>query len=219
MDQSEKSFVPSSAMVFNKVAWLEHYSSEHQGTEQSSAEQNGAGPSGASSRASSPQTAPGDALKTRDGTSGEGMPEALEGEPNFVPDKKGKCHGLIHAKTLSMGRLGAQNGERFMFGTVVSVAQHPALGLVIVGWQPHAELMMRRRINEDTGREYNYRAPAEFTVVLPVEERSFVIPQGVGGMGKSMMAYSVDAKGKLLHWARQAAEMMNSYGVQEALEV
>lgn len=175
------------SILFNKVSWTEFYGADPSPQLQNEAET----------------------------PSSESSAEATAGQ-NFESDSKGKAHGLVQAKTLNMKRLGAVNGERFMFGTVVSVAPHPEGGQVIVGWQPHAEIMSHRRTLKDTGREYNYRAPTELAVVLPVEERTFQVPKGTGGMGQSTMVYATDAKGNTLPWAKDAAEMMNQYEDSQA---
>lgn len=58
---------------------------------------------------------------------------------------------------------------------------------------------------------WNYKAPIDEAVLLPVEERTFHIPKGRGGMGQSMIVYAIDSKGELLTWAKDAFEYMASY--------
>lgn len=132
---------------------------------------------------------------------------------NFRADAQGRAHGLINSRTLNVLRLGAGKGDSFQHGcTVVSVASQPGGAQVIVGWQPRAEIMARRRfLSAENDREYNYRAPIDQAVILPVDDRTFEIPRGTGGMGQSMMVFSVDAKGKLLPWAAEAALMIEHY--------
>lgn len=174
--------VSTEAMIFNRVSWLEFYGDK--------------------------PVLEGEATESAASKS----PDEVAAENNFLPDEKGKAHGLVQTKTLNMGRLGALGGESFMFGTVVSVAPHPdGVRQVVVGWQSHAEIMARRRTHKSTGRAYNYRAPQEHAVLLPVEARTIEVPRKAGGMGQAVMAYAVDAKGVVLPWAKEAAEAIAAY--------
>lgn len=173
--------VNTDAMIFNRISWLEFYGENPLSEGQES----------------EPVTSK--------------SPQEVASDNNFVADEKGKAHGLVQAKTLNMGRLGAVGGESFMFGTVVSVAPHPdGVRQVVVGWQPHAEIMARRRTHK-SGRTYNYRAPQEHAVLLPVEARTIEVPRKAGGIGQAAMAYAVDAKGAVLPWAKEAAEAIAAY--------
>lgn len=174
--------VNTEAMIFNRISWLEFYGEK--------------------------PVPEGEAIESAASKS----PEEVASENNFLADDKGKAHGLVQAKTLNMGRLGARGGESFMFGTVVSVAPHPdGVRQVVVGWQAHAEIMARPRTHKPSGRVYNYRAPHEHAVLLPVEARTIEVPRKAGGIGQAVMAYAVDAKGAVLPWAKEAAEAIAAY--------
>lgn len=114
---------------------------------------------------------------------------------NFRVADNGKCLGLIQARGINVQRLGAERGASFQYGVlVVSVAPHPdGRGQVIVGWQTSCIVHAERR--KHGAREYNYTCAPESRHVVPVEERTQVVPRGTGGMGQTMFTYGRDAQG------------------------
>ena len=102
--------------------------------------------------------------------------------------------------------------------TVVILAPHRQRGQLVVGWYKDATVYdrYRDRREDSLGMEqswYNFEAVLEDCVLVPPNERQFVIPQGQGAVGQKNICYplEIDGSPKDKPWMREALEYVEHY--------
>lgn len=136
----------------------------------------------------------------------------------------GYCYGFAQLGKVNNGfnfkRLGASPAEEEVDDVlVILVATRPGLSRqVVVGWYASAtcyDTWYRRADDADPSAYggYNFIATEDECVLLPVEERTWEIPKGKGGMGQAQVAYSRDARGGRLDrpWMRKTLRRIRQY--------
>jgi 5-methylcytosine-specific restriction protein A len=114
------------------------------------------------------------------------------------PVKKSEENAANKRRTIRIERLGASNHDPHIDNvTVIWTAPHPAGSTYIVGWYRHATVFRTHQTAEALSYRmrndvYVYNVVAQFadTKLLPVEERTFEIPRGTGGMGQCNVWYA-----------------------------
>lgn len=139
---------------------------------------------------------------------------------NFQPEDA-RCYGFVRTQ----GQSNAFNLDRIFLeedaegngvgGIVVCVSRSPNLdSQVIVGWYTNATCLVKMAIDEnDDNRWWTHHAAVEDCVLLPLDLRSHVIPQGKGGMGQSNVFYPLDERRqpRSLAWVDDALEFIADY--------
>lgn len=122
---------------------------------------------------------------------------------NFLPNQ-GNMYGYVpRSSRINIRNLGADNESQKISGvTVVWIARSPRdKKIYIVGWYREAtiyndsdHIILRRPGNFDVG--YQIVAPAEYAMLLPIDQRLFQIPtagsNGRGNLGQSPLWYGRD---------------------------
>ena len=119
---------------------------------------------------------------------------------NFAPID-GWCHGYAQVSR----RSGGFNLRRIDHGAldghaggvlVIMVARSPALGSqVVVGWYSRATVFAQAMDRPSGYGLYNFEAPRDGCVLLPIETRLWRVPKGAGGMGQANVLYVLDDDG------------------------
>ena len=132
---------------------------------------------------------------------------------------------------ININRLGASNREEYIDGvTIVWVATHASKGRMIVGWYKNARVYREQQKFEIDRRKFYYPngdsdsasfyfvAKAEDSVLLPIDERSYRLPKG---MGQSNIWYGnsdVDIKIRSFINSYNGDTLYDAQGYKERLE-
>jgi hypothetical protein len=118
---------------------------------------------------------------------------------NFKP-YDGLCYGYVQSRsrTINLGRLEAEDDDTFVDDvTVIWTATPPKGGRVIIGWYRGARVYRTLQVGRLKGREvhgtkvgYFVRTRAEDAVLVPIDQRNFLVPHhGKGLPGQASVFY------------------------------
>ena len=136
---------------------------------------------------------------------------------NFVVTS-GKVFGFVRPVRdgrINVGKLGAPKNAVSIDGIdVVITARRPGGNTVVVGWFKNATVFEREQLVSDPSalhksngvKSYRYEAKAEDVKLLLPEQRTFVVPRGMSGMGQSNVWYADNATNTWLGQVRQLVE-------------
>lgn len=119
---------------------------------------------------------------------------------NFAPYSD-KVYGYVRpaGKQIKIERLGTDaDAETISNVTVIWTARHPKGGTVIVGWykgaivhRHYANFSDSPSLHKKNGIDgYWIEDKSSNATLLPIDERTFEIPRGKGGMGQSNVCYA-----------------------------
>jgi hypothetical protein len=123
---------------------------------------------------------------------------------NFLQEK-GKIFGYVQPviphNTIKIERIGAEPKDNFINNVLtVWVSKSPSGGVYIIGWYKNATIFRNiQKPSSKTNRKYKGEIFGYYVIakqsnctLLPLDNRTFQIPRGKGGMGQSNVWYADD---------------------------
>lgn len=143
-------------------------------------------------------------------------------------EANGKLYGYfqpsMQTHAIALERIDSTAGDKNVLRhtLVVFVAPRTNFGQVIVGWYKNAEVF-REQVHHSPGKPKKFghfcSAKAGDCVLLPDENRNFVIPFGKDGMGQSNICYTLNGDGsrKQAPWIQKAFDFIDDYQASDIL--
>ena len=141
---------------------------------------------------------------------------------NFSPIK-GKCYGYVQPVrwgTISLNRIGDDyKPDRINGVIVVWIATHPkAKGTFIIGWYKNATVFSKFQESNMASRnnyDYNIVAKEEDCTLLPLDQRTFLIPRAKdankGFLGQSNVWYADSSEEKVRKFRKDVLDYIQNF--------
>lgn len=144
---------------------------------------------------------------------------------NFDPID-GRLFGYVQTKnaTVNISRLGAKPDDDFIDGVrIIFISTHENFGPVVIGWYENARVWRRKQpglrsipTHPETKINYQFEASAKSSLLLPVSQRTFTVPNRKKGLPGQSPVFFPDESREMRPWMRKFEKYFEEHNDKSA---